>query len=461
MSRFRHPRTQARPIQTILVIGAVPYETWHLRLDAECEAIREGIRGSRCRESFEVKSVFAASQRQVRRAILDHSPSFVHFCGHGIEGGGLIFEGQGGNSQEVSVLALESLFRVFAEDVRCFVLNSCYSEKLAKVLVRYVEHAVGTSGEIEDRAAIEYSRAFYDTIGAGRSVEDAHEIGIAAIHWEGLATPQLPKLFSRRHATSRVPKILEERDEAGRRNEISLGAFLRSEALVNLPMGPPGSSRVLALHVGNDLTLGRCFSRQLHTSAAKRIHSTGVNRVAWVVAWDDASLNQLIARQSLTWRGDDLVLSVENMTDYSHSSQKIICRFGSRRKKIPPGQTLRSPLGPDENVDLLVGMPEKKIVSFSVHLENVGGWEIPIVSTQNTSFPAKNLETGIPVHVSFHGIWIPVEPQRLEQMLGRGEQALRVGLADSDDWVSFSMDPEMHQINISASPDIDLRSGRG
>lgn len=460
MSRFHHREARPRPVRTILVIGAVPYETWHLRLDAECEAIREGIRGSRCRESFAVESVFAANQRQVRRAILDYNPSFVHFCGHGVEGGGLVFEGQEGESQVVSVLALESLFRVFAEDVHCFVLNSCYSGKLAKVLVRYVAHAVGTAGAIEDQAAIEYSRAFYDTIGAGRTVEDAHEIGIAAIHWEGLATPQLPKLFTRNGSALGGPRTFDEEDESVRTNTISLDSFLRSEALVSLPVRQLGDHRVLSLHVGSSLILGRCFSKQLRSSAATRIHAAGSSRVDWVVAWDNASLNQVITKQCLTWRGTDWVLEIESLTDYSRSSQDMIYRAGSRRQEtISPGQTLSDLFMTGEEIELRAGMPEKRIVDFSLHVENVGGWKVPIVSTKNTSFPANTLEDGHPIQVSFYGIWIPMEPGRLGQVLADWGQSLRIYIADNDDWISLSGAPKTHQVNVSASPEIDLAPG--
>ena len=75
---------------------------------------------------------------------------------------GILLEGQ-----LVDAEALAGLFRLFADTIKCVVLNACYSAIQAKAIVRHVEFVVGMDKEIGDSAAIEFSTAFYDALGSG------------------------------------------------------------------------------------------------------------------------------------------------------------------------------------------------------------------------------------------------------------------------------------------------------
>jgi len=143
-------------------------------------------------------------------------PTVVHFSGHGGRNGthehqsdrgprrdigdlgpnaghGLYFQDRHGRAQLVSTAALEETFSAAGASVKLVVLNACYSEPQAEVLLAHVDCVVGMSGSIGDDAARSFAIGFYGGLGERESVAAAYKQGRAAISLEGLdsAHPQL------------------------------------------------------------------------------------------------------------------------------------------------------------------------------------------------------------------------------------------------------------------------------
>lgn len=183
-------------VRKILILTANPKNTSRLRLDEEVREIQEGLQRSRSRDQVEIVSRWAVRTDDLRRALLDHEPQIVHFCGHGAGADGLALEDNSGQMQLVSSEAIARLFKLFQGTVECVVLNACYSEVQAEAIHQHIDYVIGMSDEIGDRAAIKFAVGFYDGIGANRSYEDAFEFGLNAIDLEGLPetlTPQLKR----------------------------------------------------------------------------------------------------------------------------------------------------------------------------------------------------------------------------------------------------------------------------
>ena len=181
-------------MKKILILTANPKNTDKLRLDEEVREIQEGLQRSRSRDQFEIISRWAVRPDDLRRALLDHEPQIVHFSGHGIGTDGLVLESNVGQMKPVSGQSLARLFKLFQDKVECVLLNACYSEVQANAIHQHIDHVIGMSNAIGDRAAIEFAVGFYDGLGAGRSYADAFEFGLSAIDLEGIqetATPQL------------------------------------------------------------------------------------------------------------------------------------------------------------------------------------------------------------------------------------------------------------------------------
>ena len=190
-------REEVQP-QKILIVSANPKKTSPLRLDEELREIDEGLRRSKYRDQFVLESRLAARPRDLRRALLEESPSFVHFCGHGAGHSGIILEDIAGYLKLVEAKPLANLFKLFSQQIRCVVLNACYSEVQATEISQHIDYVVGMKQSIGDRSAIKFSTGFYDAIGAGRSIEDAFEFGKNAIELENISEDLIPAL--KKHA---------------------------------------------------------------------------------------------------------------------------------------------------------------------------------------------------------------------------------------------------------------------
>lgn len=183
--------------KTILVLAANPKDTSRLRLDQEVREIDNGLKRARRRDEFVLQQVWAARPIDIRRAMLDLTPQVVHFCGHGAGHEGVAFEDEAGNSKLVDADALAGLFELFADKVECVVLNACYSEVQAAAIAQHINYVVGMKKGISDTAAIEFAVAFYDAVGAGKSIEFAYKLACNAIKWEGIPEHSTPTLKSK------------------------------------------------------------------------------------------------------------------------------------------------------------------------------------------------------------------------------------------------------------------------
>ena len=183
-------------VQKILILAANPRDTSPLRLDEEVREIDEGLKRSRNRDKFELEHKWAVRTRDFRRHILEIKPQIVHFSGHGEGEEGIILEDSMGYSSFVKADALANFFRLFAKKgLECVLLNACYSEIQAKAISQHVNYVVGMNNKIGDSAAIEFTVAFYDSLGAGESIDFAYELGCSSIQLQGIPEHLTPVLY--------------------------------------------------------------------------------------------------------------------------------------------------------------------------------------------------------------------------------------------------------------------------
>ncbi len=181
-------------VKTILVIGVNPKDTTRLRLDQEIREIENSLQRAKKRNEFTLKYTLAARQEDVRRAMLDYNPNIVHYCGHGFKESGIVFEDKSGVAKPVPSEALAAFFELFSGMVECVVLNACYSENQAVAIAQHVKYVVGIQKEISDEAAIVFTTAFYDSLGAGKPVDSAYKVACNAILFAGLPQNPMPIL---------------------------------------------------------------------------------------------------------------------------------------------------------------------------------------------------------------------------------------------------------------------------
>ena len=180
----------------ILFLAANPTDTARLRLGEESRAIDQALRQTEFRDKFDIEQHWAVRAADLQGYLLRHQPDIVHFSGHGGSSSEIILEDNAGNSHPVSIRALSTLFSVLKDNVRCVVLNACFSEQQARAIAAHIDCVVGMSTAIGDAAAISFAAAFYQALGYGRDVKTAFDLGCVQIDLANLDEQEIPQLLT-------------------------------------------------------------------------------------------------------------------------------------------------------------------------------------------------------------------------------------------------------------------------
>jgi len=180
----------------ILFLAANPTDTTPLRLDEEIRSIDQALRQGEFRDQVKLEQHWAVRVTDLQSLLLRHQPHIVHFSGHGSEASEIILEDNAGKSRPVSPQALSTVFSLLKDNIRCVILNACYSERQAQAIAEHIDCVIGMSKAIGDKAAISFATAFYQALGFGRDVKTAFDLGRAQIDLENISEEQTPQLLS-------------------------------------------------------------------------------------------------------------------------------------------------------------------------------------------------------------------------------------------------------------------------
>lgn len=198
------PAPEPAPRIQILFLGANPQDGTRLHLDQEVRGIDQALRQGEFRQRFNLQQHWAVRVTDLQTCLLRHRPQIVHFSGHGVSSNAICLEDVQGNTQRVEGPALARLFAVFKKDLRCVVLNSCYSEQQAVAITEHIDCVIGMSTAIGDQAAISFAAAFYQALAFGSDVQTAFELGCVQIDLEKLGEEGTPRLLARRRNPAEI-----------------------------------------------------------------------------------------------------------------------------------------------------------------------------------------------------------------------------------------------------------------
>lgn len=263
-------------MKKILILSVNPKNTDKLRLDEEVREIQIALKLATHRAGFEIATQSALRVDDLRRALLEHQPTIVHFCGHGAGTHGLVLENNSGQMQLVSTESLARLFKSFQEDIECVLLNACYSETQAAAIHQHIDCVIGMNQPIGDKAAIKFAVGFYDALGAGRTYEDCFEFGCASLDLEGIAESETPVIkIRRRHeqtaqATNPVKSHKEQGigkdNKGGQESSVSVEGRVKDSVII---IGDRKVGQNRSVSVGNDVTGGAIITGDNNTTNIK------------------------------------------------------------------------------------------------------------------------------------------------------------------------------------------------
>lgn len=273
-------------IKKILILSANPKDTDKLRLDEEVRNIQAALKRAKNREQFEIVTEWAVRVEDLRRALLDHQPTIVHFSGHGLGTTGLILENNLGKRQLVSSESLARLFKLFQKKIECVLLNACYSEVQADAIYQHIDCVIGMNRSIGDVAAMEFSVGFYDALGAGNSYDDCFEVGCASIDLEGIPESETPVLKFR----PRLPQASDQQTEPQTNTE----EYFTMPEKNSQPRNNGGISQSVSggtVHGGMQAAIGNSNQQTMTTQAAPTAEQPTKEEVIQMLAEIEQMIN--------------------------------------------------------------------------------------------------------------------------------------------------------------------------
>jgi hypothetical protein len=180
----------------ILAMFANPKGTNAIRLGEEQRVIQQCVNRSRQRSQIRLDCHQATTVDDLARALLEDPYEIVHLSGHGA-GGGFVLETEDGRPYVPPPAALAELFKEHSPPISCVILNSCYSLTQGVLTAFGVPFTIASERPLDDTAAIEFTRGFYDAIGAGRDVRKAYVAGVQRCLLKRSDPSRLPTLLTR------------------------------------------------------------------------------------------------------------------------------------------------------------------------------------------------------------------------------------------------------------------------
>ncbi len=187
------------PVTKILFLTASPSDKAALQLDEEMRLIGQRIRRGEYRNLFEMRSAPAIRATDLPFELMDNAPEIVHFSGHGSKTGALYFIHDGDRAaRPIPPRTLARVFKQFRDQVKCVVLNACYSAAQAEAIAESIPCVVGMSRAVYDSTAIAFAAGFYEALAFGKNVAEAFELGLTQVELSALSAlhdAEVPQLM--------------------------------------------------------------------------------------------------------------------------------------------------------------------------------------------------------------------------------------------------------------------------
>lgn len=127
----------------------------------------------------------------------DHTPSVVHFSGHGNSSGIAMSDSLSTKSKLISFELLAKAIGATDTPPEVIILCSCDGSGAEKSLLQTAKATIVMSKSISDLAATAFACGFYSAVAGGQSLKSAFAQGTNGILFEALDEEATPKLFLR------------------------------------------------------------------------------------------------------------------------------------------------------------------------------------------------------------------------------------------------------------------------
>jgi hypothetical protein len=164
-----------------------------LDLKGQYKKIKTTLESSRFSRQVALQAEFDVTDANLFAKLNSFRPNVVHISGIQ-DGGDVLLPSHEGGEVVVADAALAGLLCSLGDDLRLAIVDTCKSYRCAKRIAEVAECAVGVNDDIYQDEAIRFYEVFYQAIGAGLSISDAHGQATAALRFMKVPMKRIPKL---------------------------------------------------------------------------------------------------------------------------------------------------------------------------------------------------------------------------------------------------------------------------
>lgn len=154
----------------LLILGA-NYELTNIevRISKEIQHIQNDIKSSNLRDNFNIKTEPMVTREHFQRYLAETKPSILLCIGHGTLDDGILFHGDATGFSMGNLDNTSNILANYNHIIKLIILNICQSSILAKKLQTDTNIVIGTTDDVDDDAAIEFSSTFFTSFANGDS----------------------------------------------------------------------------------------------------------------------------------------------------------------------------------------------------------------------------------------------------------------------------------------------------
>jgi hypothetical protein len=164
-----------------------------LDLRGQFDKITAAIKDSRYSKQIELHPDFDVTDVNLFAKLNSYRPHVVHISGNQ-NGGDVLLPSCDGGEIVVPDEALAGLLSSLGRGLRLVIIDTCKSYRCAKRVSEVVDSAIGVDDDIYDNEATRFYEVFYQAIGAGHSIADAHGQASAALRFKNVPHRRIPQL---------------------------------------------------------------------------------------------------------------------------------------------------------------------------------------------------------------------------------------------------------------------------
>lgn len=180
----------------VLILAATPDNEGRIRPDKEVAELRERMAAMPSQKRpLEFDHILATRLDQIQQELVRKRPTILHFSGHGAPGV-LAFETRDGQAEDLRADLLARVLKSYRE-IECLVLHACHTEDVAQACLPHVQCVVGSTADVDDKAAPRFSYLFYQSVAAGMDYRQAFDMGQTEVAFHSDAAADAYKFLIR------------------------------------------------------------------------------------------------------------------------------------------------------------------------------------------------------------------------------------------------------------------------